>query len=567
MANLEKTFAVFELKKILFQALNYLGYQNPTPIQVQCIPYMLKGLDVLGIAQTGSGKTAAFALPILNKIDIKKKIPQCLILTPTRELAIQVSNFFANLALYMKGIIITAIYGGQRYEIQLRALYHGTHIIVGTPGRILDHIYRGTLNISQINILVLDEADEMLRMGFIEDVESIMSHTPQKKQIALFSATMPDTIRRITRKFMNNPLEIRLETNKNNAPDINQSYWVVQCYKAQALTYFLEAEDFEAAIIFVRTKNTTVEVAQYLERSGYKTAALNGDMTQPLRERTLEQFKKGQLDVLIATDVAARGLDVERISLVINYDIPLDVDSYIHRIGRTGRAGRTGKALLFVENRERRLLRNIERTLKISIPKVLLPSTQFISERRLAKFSAQINHEIESCDIELYRPLLKKIELKTTVDLSTVAVALLKIAQYSRPLILPNLKTSNSSHHYKFNNSNKNYLSQCSPLRKICRNNKMDLYRIEVGRNDGIEVRHIVGMFANQGYISSCYIGNIKLFPLYSTVELPTNMPSDLLGYFRNTKIFNKKLNMQLLSSYTRTKLVKFSKKRKKVKF
>ncbi|WWO96089.1 MAG: DEAD/DEAH box helicase [Candidatus Dasytiphilus stammeri] len=541
MDNLQKTFAFFRLKTLLLQALNYLGYKNPTPIQMQCIPYLLKGSDVLGIAQTGSGKTAAFALPILNKIDLSKKMPQCLILAPTRELAIQGANFFSDLAMYMKGIIITAIYGGQRYEIQFRSLREGPHIIVGTPGRLLDHINRGTLNISQIHILVLDEADEMLRMGFIEDVESIMEHTPKNKQIALFSATMPDAIRKITRKFMKNPYEIRLETNRFHAPDISQSYWLVHGNKAHALTYFLEAEDYDAAIIFVRTKTTSVEVAEYLERSGYNnTAALNGDMTQNLRERTLERLKEGDIDVLIATDVAARGLDVERISLVVNYDIPLDVDTYIHRIGRTGRAGRRGRALLFVENRERRLLRNIERTLKVSIRKVSLPSAKFLTERRMSKFKSQVKHEMEHSDIVIYRNFLKKMEPETTLDLWTLAAALLKIAQQgSHRLLLPDGETS-ICHHY----------SQCNRADDIRQTgSNMDLYRIEVGRNDGVEVRHIVGTFATEGYISSRYIGNIKLFPLYSTIELPKKMPGDLLQYFIHTKILNKTLNMQLLAN------------------
>ena len=384
MAEFETTFADLGLKAPILEALTDLGYEKPSPIQAECIPHLLDGRDVLGMAQTGSGKTAAFSLPLLNNIDPELRAPQILVLAPTRELAVQVAEAMTEFSKHMRGVNVVALYGGQRYDVQLRALRQGPQIVVGTPGRLLDHLKRGTLDLSKLSGLVLDEADEMLRMGFIEDVETIMAQIPEGHQTALFSATMPEAIRRITRRFMKEPQEVRIQSSVTTRPDISQSYWTAYgMRKNEALVRFLEAEDFDAAIIFVRTKNATLEVAEALERNGYNSAALNGDMNQALREQTLERLKDGRLDILIATDVAARGLDVERISLVVNYDIPMDSESYVHRIGRTGRAGRAGRALLFVENRERRLLRNIERTMKLTIPEVELPNAEPVSYTHL----------------------------------------------------------------------------------------------------------------------------------------------------------------------------------------
>lgn len=362
-------------------------------------------------------------------------------LAPTRELAVQVAEAMTDFSKHMRGVNVVALYGGQRYDVQLRALRQGPQIVVGTPGRLLDHLKRGTLDLSKLSGLVLDEADEMLRMGFIEDVETIMAQIPEGHQTALFSATMPEAIRRITRRFMKEPQEVRIQSSVTTRPDISQSYWTVWgMRKNEALVRFLEAEDFDAAIIFVRTKNATLEVAEALERNGYNSAALNGDMNQALREQTLERLKDGRLDILIATDVAARGLDVERISLVVNYDIPMDSESYVHRIGRTGRAGRAGRALLFVENRERRLLRNIERTMKLTIPEVELPNAELLGKRRLEKFAAKVQQQLESSDLDQYRALLSKIQPTAEgeeLDLETLAAALLKMAQGERTLIVP----------------------------------------------------------------------------------------------------------------------------------
>ncbi|NHB89440.1 DEAD/DEAH family ATP-dependent RNA helicase [Photorhabdus tasmaniensis] len=553
----EISFADLGLSAPILSALEDLGYEKPSPIQQQCIPHLLNGRDVLGMAQTGSGKTAAFSLPLLHNINAELKAPQILVLAPTRELAVQVAEACADFSKHMRNVNVVALYGGQRYDVQLRALRQGPQVVVGTPGRLLDHLKRGTLDLSNLSGLVLDEADEMLRMGFIEDVENIMSQIPAEHQTALFSATMPEAIRRITRRFMNDPQEVRIQASVTTRPDISQSYWSVHgMRKNEALVRFLEAEDFDAAIIFVRTKNATLEVAEALERSGYNSAALNGDMNQALREQTLERLKDGRLDILIATDVAARGLDVERISLVVNYDIPMDAESYVHRIGRTGRAGRAGRALLFVENRERRLLRNVERTMKLTIPEVELPNAELLSQRRLEKFAANVQQQLESSDLEQYRVLLSKLQPAEDLDIETLAAALLKMAQGERPLILPPDPVRRPRREFnERDDRRRNGLDDRGdrgergdrPRRERRDVGEMELYRIEVGRDDGVEVRHIVGAIANEGDISSRYIGNIKLFATHSTIELPKGMPGDLLSHFTRTRILNKPMNMQLM--------------------
>ncbi len=567
MAEFETTFADLGLKAPILEALNDLGYEKPSPIQAECIPHLLNGRDVLGMAQTGSGKTAAFSLPLLQNLDPELKAPQILVLAPTRELAVQVAEAMTDFSKHMRGVNVVALYGGQRYDVQLRALRQGPQIVVGTPGRLLDHLKRGTLDLSKLSGLVLDEADEMLRMGFIEDVETIMAQIPEGHQTALFSATMPEAIRRITRRFMKEPQEVRIQSSVTTRPDISQSYWTVYgMRKNEALVRFLEAEDFDAAIIFVRTKNATLEVAEALERSGYNSAALNGDMNQALREQTLERLKDGRLDILIATDVAARGLDVERISLVVNYDIPMDSESYVHRIGRTGRAGRAGRALLFVENRERRLLRNIERTMKLTIPEAELPNAELLGKRRLEKFAAKVQQQLESSDLDQYRALLSQIQPVAEgeeLDMETLAAALLKMAQGERSLIVPPDAPMRPKREFRDRDDRFERRGDRNdrgprgdrperggedrPRRERRDAGEMELYRIEVGRDDGVEVRHIVGAIANEGDISSRYIGNIKLFGSHSTIELPKGMPGEVLQHFTRTRILNKPMNMQLL--------------------
>ncbi|MHA0998041.1 DEAD/DEAH family ATP-dependent RNA helicase [Enterobacter ludwigii] len=567
MAEFETTFADLGLKAPILEALTDLGYEKPSPIQAECIPHLLSGRDVLGMAQTGSGKTAAFSLPLLHNIDPELRAPQILVLAPTRELAVQVAEAMTDFSKHMRGVNVVALYGGQRYDVQLRALRQGPQIVVGTPGRLLDHLKRGTLDLSKLSGLVLDEADEMLRMGFIEDVETIMAQIPEGHQTALFSATMPEAIRRITRRFMKEPQEVRIQSSVTTRPDISQSYWSVYgMRKNEALVRFLEAEDFDAAIIFVRTKNATLEVAEALERSGYNSAALNGDMNQALREQTLERLKDGRLDILIATDVAARGLDVERISLVVNYDIPMDSESYVHRIGRTGRAGRAGRALLFVENRERRLLRNIERTMKLTIPEAELPNAELLGKRRLEKFAAKVQQQLESSDLDQYRALLAQIQPTAegeALDMETLAAALLKMAQGERTLIVPPDAPMRPKREFRDRDERferrgdrndrgpradrPERSGEERPRRERRDAGEMELYRIEVGRDDGVEVRHIVGAIANEGDISSRYIGNIKLFASHSTIELPKGMPGEVLQHFTRTRILNKPMNMQLM--------------------
>ncbi|CAL4321757.1 ATP-dependent RNA helicase DeaD [Buchnera aphidicola (Pterocallis alni)] len=559
MVQVENSFLKLGLNALLVKSLNNMGYVTPSPIQKLCIPYLLSGNDVLGMAQTGSGKTAAFALPLLHNIILGLKYPQVLVLTPTRELAIQVSKAFMEFAKYIVSIKVVPLYGGQRYDIQLRELRRGPQIIVGTPGRLLDHLNRGTLNLSQLKGLVLDEADEMLRMGFIEDVENILRKIPSIHQTALFSATMPEVIRIIAKKFMVSPKEVKIQSNIITRPNIKQFYWMVYGRKTDGLIRFLESEEFSATIIFVRTKYATLEVAEALDRHGYNSAALNGDMNQHIREKTLDRLKDGRLDILIATDVAARGLDVDRVSLVINYDIPMDVESYIHRIGRTGRAGRIGKALLFVERREYRLFKNIENTLKQPIIRIELPNMKLLSECRLKKLSQNVLKECNSVDLEKYCSLLPKLNPDNKFTIETLAAALLKIAQGKRPLIISDVVSSQKKFFIKHDNKKKLYTNIKTNTLSFNSQNKfpatfkkskstfaMNLYRIEVGYSHGVEVRHIVGAIANEGKINSCYIGSVKIFSEFSTIELSRCLPKSILSSFINTRILNKLIKIKL---------------------
>ena len=396
-------FNQLALNKTLLKSLDEIGYENPTPIQAQTIPLLLDGRDVLGEAQTGTGKTAAFALPLLSNLDLKQKDPQVLVLTPTRELAIQVAEAFKKYATHIKGFHVLPIYGGQDYRGQIRSLDRGVHVAVGTPGRVMDHMRRGTLRLNNLKTLVLDEADEMLRMGFIDDVKWVLEQLPEERQIALFSATMPQVIRRIATKYLNNPVEILVKVKTATADTIRQRFWPVSGFhKLDALTRILEAETFDAMLIFVRTKIATAELSDKLEARGYSSAAINGDLAQNTRERTIQNLKNGKIDILVATDVAARGLDVKRISHVVNYDIPYDTEAYVHRIGRTGRAGRDGDAILFVAPREKRMLNAIERATKQKIERMELPSTELINDKRVSKFKQRITDTLANQDLGLF---------------------------------------------------------------------------------------------------------------------------------------------------------------------
>lgn len=544
MTETKITFNDLGLPEFILNAVTDMGFESPSPIQQACIPHLLAGQDVLGMAQTGSGKTAAFSLPLLAQIEPNKKMPQMLVMAPTRELAIQVADACEQFMKYAKGINIVTLYGGQRYDIQLRALKQGAQVVVGTPGRILDHLRRNTLDLSELKFIVLDEADEMLRMGFIDDVETVMAALPEQHQTALFSATMPEPIRRITKRFMNNPQEVKIQSSQKNAPDITQSCWYVRGFrKNEALLRFLEVEEFDAAIIFARTKTATLDITELLEKHGFRAAALNGDMTQQLREQTLDRLRNGSLDILVATDVAARGLDVERISLVVNYDIPLDAESYVHRIGRTGRAGRAGRALLFVEPRENRLLKNIERLTKKPIEEVEVPNHEALQACRRKKFVAQITKQLEHHDLEQYRSLLEDL-FTADQDQEDIAAAMLMLLQGKQKLILPPDPTIDKRAGRE-RNRRKNPRS--AERRGYGTPQPMDLYRIEVGRLDGVEVRHIVGAVANEGDIDSRYIGHIKLYDNYSTIELPQGMPKELVAHFTKTRVMNKPMQMSLL--------------------
>jgi len=552
MTETKMTFKDLGLPEFILNAVADLGFETPSPIQQICIPHLLEGRDVLGMAQTGSGKTAAFSLPILAKIDPTEKHPQLLVMAPTRELAIQVADACEQFVKYAKGINIVTLYGGQRYDIQLRALKQGAQVVVGTPGRILDHLRSGTLSLAELKAIVLDEADEMLRMGFIDDVETVMAELPEHHQTALFSATMPEPIRRITKRFMNDPQEVKIKATQQSAPDIAQSCWYVHGFrKNDALLRFLEVEDFDAAIIFTRTKTGTLDVTELLEKHGFRAAALNGDMTQQLREQTLDRLRSGSLDIVVATDVAARGIDIERISLVVNYDIPLDAESYVHRIGRTGRAGRSGRALLFVEPRERRLLRNVEHLIKKNIEEVELPNHEVLQACRRKKFKDKITAQLEHHDLDLYRELLEDM---FTADQSQedIAAAMMMLLQGKQKLILPpdpvvDKKARRDRNERGDRRDNPRSAERRGERKGYGNPQPMDLYRIEVGRGDGVEVRHIVGAIANEGDINSRYIGHIKLYDDYSTIELPQGMPKELLQQFAKTRVLNKQMRMSFI--------------------
>ena len=526
MAEFETTFADLGLKAPILEALNDLGYEKPSPIQAECIPHLLDGRDVLGMAQTGSGKTAAFSLPLLNNIDPELRAPQILVLAPTRELAVQVAEAMTEFSKHMRGVNVVALYGGQRYDVQLRALRQGPQIVVGTPGRLLDHLKRGTLDLSKLSGLVLDEADEMLRMGFIEDVETIMAQIPEGHQTALFSATMPEAIRRITRRFMKEPQEVRIQSSVTTRPDISQSYWTAYgMRKNEALVRFLEAEDFDAAIIFVRTKNATLEVAEALERSGYNSAALNGDMNQALREQTLERLKDGRLDILIATDVAARGLDVERISLVVNYDIPMDSESYVHRIGRTGRAGRVGKAFTFVVGREVYKLKDIQRYCKTKIYAQPIPSLNDITAIRLEKVLDEIDHIIKNEDLNRMTRIIEQKLNEEDYTAMDIAAAFLKQA------LGENDQNNDRGHMEDFGDTG----AEAGMVRLF----------INIGKKQKVRPGDILGAVAGESGIPGKLVGTIDMYDKYTFVEVPRENAADVLRAMKNTKIKGKTINVE----------------------
>ncbi len=532
------SFKDFSLAPAVFKVINEVGYETPTPIQAQSIPPLLEGRDLLGQAQTGTGKTAAFSLPLLSRLNPKKKVPQILVLTPTRELALQVAEAMQTYARHLKGFQVLPVYGGQNMGQQLRQLQRGVQAIVGTPGRIQDHLRRGTLKLDKLSCIVIDEADEMLKMGFIEEVEQILDYAPEKRQTALFSATMPKEVMKVARKHLNDPIEIRIKTKTSTVETISQRFWQVKgLHKLDALTRILEAEEIDGMLIFVRTKVATVELAEKLEARGFSSAALNGDMTQMLREKTVEQLKKGSLDIVVATDVAARGLDVKRISHVVNYDIPYDTEAYIHRIGRTGRAGREGKAILFVAPRERRMLAAIERATRQPIKAMALPSRKDITNRRINQFKEQISKAMESQELEFFEELIDAYQSEYDIGHRKIAATLAYLLQKERPLnpdeqIIEEVRDERSER-------NRN------PQReRKTGDEQMQTYRIEVGRKHGVEPGNIVGAISNEGKLNSRDIGRIRLFDQFSLVDLPKNLSADTLHKLKGVWVCDEQLQI-----------------------
>ena len=555
------TFRDLALIEPLLKALDDVGYETPSPIQAQVIPFMMQGKDVLGQAQTGTGKTAAFALPILSRIDIRQKDPQVLVLAPTRELAIQVAEAFQRYAAHLKGFHVLPIYGGQDYSTQLRQLKRGAHVVVGTPGRVMDHMRKGTLNLDGLRVLVLDEADEMLRMGFIDDVEWVLEQTPDDIQIALFSATMPPVIRKIAQEYLHEPEQITIKVTTASAENIRQRFCMVSgAHKLDALTRILEAETFDGMIIFVRTKTATIELAEKLEARGYSAAAINGDMSQALRERTIAHLKNGKLDILIATDVAARGLDVDRITHVVNYDIPYDTESYIHRIGRTGRAGRTGDAILFIAPRERKLLGNIEKATKQKVEEMGMPSTEVINNKRISRFKQNITDTLAVQELSFFTQLIEQYRQEHNVSALEIAAALAKLVQGDTPLLMQNppKKSFGSREDHPQRDDRHHRDDRPQRDRKPRRafgsegNIEMEVFRIEVGHNHGVKPGNIVGAIANETGIDGDHIARIRIEDDYSTVELPAGMPKELIEELKRIRVAGQQLNISRMDGSTR---------------
>ncbi|KUF35378.1 DEAD/DEAH box helicase [Xanthomonas phaseoli] len=574
-------FADLGLSDAVMKAVANVGYESPSPIQAATIPALLAGRDVLGQAQTGTGKTAAFALPVLSNADLNQVKPQALVLAPTRELAIQVAEAFQKYAEAIPGFRVLPVYGGQPYSQQLSALKRGVHVVVGTPGRVIDHLDRGTLDLSQLKTLVLDEADEMLRMGFIDDVEAVLKKLPEQRQVALFSATMPPAIRRIAQTYLKDPAEVTIAAKTTTSANIRQRYWWVSgLHKLDALTRILEVEPFDGMIIFARTKAATEELAQKLQARGMAAAAINGDMQQAAREKTIAQLKDGKLDILVATDVAARGLDVERISHVLNYDIPYDTESYVHRIGRTGRAGRNGDAILFVTPREKGMLRSIERATRQPIEEMQLPSVDAVNDTRVARFMTRITETLAGGQIDMYRDLLQRYEAENNVPAIDIAAALAKLLQGDAPFLLtPPLRGAREESAPRQRNEradrgerprfeptfergpradsdraprppradNAGERPRREPAPRGEPEFGMESYRIEVGHSHGVKPANIVGAIANEAGLESRYIGRIDIQDDYSILDLPADMPRELLAHLKKVWVSGQQLNMRRL--------------------
>ena len=550
------TFADLGLGDAVLKALKDVGYENPSTIQAETIPPLLEGRDLVGLAQTGTGKTAAFALPILDRLDVRQKKVQALVLAPTRELALQVCEAFQKYAAHTRGLHVLPVYGGQAYGVQLSALRRGVHVVVGTPGRIMDHLAKGTLDLSELKFLVLDEADEMLNMGFAEDVETILADTPSDKQVALFSATMPAQIRRLSKQYLNDPVEITVKGKTATAANISQRYLICSYpQKVDALTRILEVENFEGMIVFVRTKNETELLAEKLRARGFSAQAINGDVAQVQRERTVNQLKSGKLDILVATDVAARGLDVERISHVVNYDIPTDTESYVHRIGRTGRAGRSGDAISFVTPREKYLLKHIEKATRQPLTEMKLPSVEDVNVTRLTRFDDQITAALaDAGKIEQFRDIVAHYVRNHDVPEQDVAAALAVVAQGDTPLLLdPAAERTRPAERFNEDRPGRSDRGDRGsrpergerPARPSRTGDQpMKVYKIQVGKRHKVEPRQIVGAIANEGGLSRSDFGHIAIKPEFSLVELPAELSPETWKKLESTRISGKLIEL-----------------------
>jgi len=556
-------FASLGLPFAILRTLEELGYEEPSPIQASSIPTLLEGRDVLGMAQTGTGKTAAFSLPILARTQPELSSPQVLVLAPTRELAQQVAEAVKTYSKYLPGINVSAIYGGTDYGSQLRELKRGPQWVVGTPGRVMDHLRRGTLNLADIKAVVLDEADEMLRMGFIDDVNWILEQAPKQRQVALFSATMPKEIQAVAEKHLNDPVQVKIKAKTTTNDKIRQRYWFVGgAHKNDALLRICEVEDFDAMMVFVRTKQATEEVADYMLANGFKCAPLNGDIPQQLREKAVEKLKAGKLDILVATDVAARGLDVERISHVINYDIPQDTESYVHRIGRTGRAGREGEAIVFVRGREKRMLRDIEKATRQSIEEMPLPTAKDVNAKRKERFQAQILDAVHSEKNRVFRDIIEQLLVENPVDTLDLAAALAKLVQGNKPLFLDEnadarmMERRDRDDRRDDRRERDDRRGERAPRSKAMPEEQakalkgqpdvdMQRYMVGVGYNDGLRPGNLVGAIANEAELESKFIGHIEILENFSVIDLPNGMPPATMAILRKAKVCGRSLELK----------------------
>src|SRR3954454_13663463 len=540
-AGAELTFADLQINPSVLQAVSDVGYESPSAIQAATIPAMMAGSDVVGLAQTGTGKTAAFAIPILSKIDPTNRATQALVLAPTRELALQVAEAFGRYGSRLPLINVLPIYGGSSYGPQLAGLRRGAQVVVGTPGRVIDHLEKGSLDLSHLDYMVLDEADEMLQMGFAEDVERILSDTPEYKQVALFSATMPPAIRKITTKYLHDPVEVTVKAKTATADNISQRYIQVSGHrKMDALTRLLEVEPFEAMIVFVRTKQATEEVAERLKARGFSAAAINGDIPQPVRERTIGALKDGSVDILVATDVAARGLDVERISHVLNYDIPHDPESYVHRIGRTGRAGRSGSAILFVSPRERHLLKSIEKVTRQKLVESRLPSVDDVNAQRVEKFRDSITSALNAPGIDLFRKLIEGYEQDNDVPMADIAAALALQSRDGEEFLMTEPPPEK-----RRERADRPPREDGSPRKRREVRSDLATYRIAVGKRHKVMPGAIVGAIANEGGLHRSDFGHISIRPEYSLVELPAKLSKETLKALEKPRIQGNLINLQ----------------------